>query len=116
FFDRFPPLTNPARARYALALASLQRPEARRLGLAAWRGGSMSEGSEAALFALYGPGFPAADHDARMNALLWDGAADAAARQMTYVSPAARPGFMARLGVIQGSSRGNPGPPGPRDA
>jgi soluble lytic murein transglycosylase len=116
YFDRFPPLTNPARARYALALASMQRPEARGLGLVAWRGGAMTDASEAALFSLYGPSFTPADHDARMNALLWAGAAEQAARQMTYTSPAARPGFMARLAMVQGSSPGMLGLPVPGDA
>ncbi|HEX8055911.1 MAG TPA: lytic transglycosylase domain-containing protein, partial [Novosphingobium sp.] len=116
YFDRFPPLTNPARARYALALASLQRGEARSVGLQAWRGGSMSDASEAALFSLLGASLTPADHDARMNALLWAGDATAAARQMTYVSPAARAGFMARLTLIQGSAPGTLGLPVPGDA
>ncbi|MBW8752550.1 MAG: lytic transglycosylase domain-containing protein [Sphingomonadales bacterium] len=116
YFDRFPPLTNPARARYALALAGLQRGEGRAVGLAAWRGGPMSDASEAALFSLLGPSLTPADHDARMNALLWAGATDAAARQMTYVSPAARPGFMARLALSQGSAPATLGLPVPGDA
>ncbi|WP_254515007.1 lytic transglycosylase domain-containing protein [Novosphingobium sp. G106] len=116
FFDRFPPLTNPARARYALALFSLQRGEARSIGLQAWRGGSMSDASEAALFSLLGSALTPADHDARMNALLWAGDATAAARQMTYVSPAARAGFMARLTLVQGSAPGTLGLPVPGDA
>jgi len=116
YFDRFPPLTNPARARYALSLAALQRGEARSMGLLAWRGGSMSDASEAALFSLLGASLTPADHDARMNALLWAGDATAAARQMTYVSPTAQPGFMARLALIQGSSPGGLGLAVPGDA
>lgn len=116
YFDRFPPLTNPARARYALALAALQRPEARSVGLAAWRGGPMSDAAEAALFMLLGATLTSDDHDARMNALLWAGAPEAAARQMTYVSSAARPGFMARLALLQGSSPASLGLPVPGDA
>lgn len=116
FFDRFPPLTNGARARYALALAALQRPEARSVALVAWRGGVMNDASEAAIFALLGQSLTQADHDARMNALLWAGDANAAARQMTYVSPAARAGFNARLALNQGSSPGQLGLPVPGDA
>jgi soluble lytic murein transglycosylase len=116
YFDRFPPLTNPARARYALALSALHRPEANSIGLAAWRGGPMSDASEAALFSLYGSTFTPADQDARMNALLWASAADQAARQMAYVTPAARPGFMARLAITQGSSPGSLGLPVPGNA
>lgn len=116
YFDRFPPLTNPARARYALALAALQRGEGRAMGLLAWRSGSMSDASEAALFSLLGASLTPADHDARMDALLWAGDATAAARQMAYVTPAARPGFMARLALIQGSSPGGLGLSVPGDA
>ncbi|MFA7601369.1 MAG: lytic transglycosylase domain-containing protein [Novosphingobium sp.] len=116
YFDRFPPLTNPARARYALALAALQRPEARGVGLAAWRGGPMSDAAEAALFQQLAARLTADDHDTRMDALLWAGAPEAAARQMTYVSPAARPGFMARLALLQGSSPASLGLPVPGDA
>jgi soluble lytic murein transglycosylase len=116
YFERFPPLTNPARARYAMALSALQRPEARGLALAAWRGGPMSEAAEATLFSILGGSLTAADHDARMDALLWAGDANAAARQMTYVTPAARPGFMARLAMAQGSSPASLGLPVPGDA
>jgi len=116
FFDRFPPLTNPARARYALALSAAHRGEARSVALDAWRGGSMSEASEAALFALLGASLTPADHDARMNALLWANDADAAARQMTYVSAAERAGFMARLAMLQGSTPASLGLPVPGDA
>jgi soluble lytic murein transglycosylase len=116
FFDRFPPLTNPARARYALALAGLQRPEARGIGLTAWRGGPMSDTSEAALFSILGASLTLGDHDARMNALLWASDANAAARQMAYATPAARPGFMARLALLQGSSTVNLGLSVPADA
>ena len=38
YFDAQPPLTNPARARYALALAAAQRPEAFEEARLAWRG------------------------------------------------------------------------------
>jgi soluble lytic murein transglycosylase len=116
FFDRFPPQTNAARARYALALSALRRPEARSVGLVAWRSGPMSDSSEAALFSLLGASLTQADHDARMNALLWAGAAEPAARQMAYVTPASKPGFMARLAMIQGSSPGQLGLPVPGDA
>jgi len=96
FFDRLPPVTNPARAQYALALAALQRPEAQSVALTAWRGGAMSDGAEAAIFAQF-------DHDARMNALLWAGATAQAERQILYVSPPARNTLMARLAALQGS-------------
>ena len=116
FFDRYPPQANPARARYALALSALQRPEAPGAALAAWRGGAMSDTAEAAIFALIGSSITPADHDARMNALLWAGASAQASRQLAYVTPYARAGFMARLSLLQGAAPGTLGLPVPGDA
>ncbi|HEY0958033.1 MAG TPA: lytic transglycosylase domain-containing protein [Novosphingobium sp.] len=116
FFDRFPPLTNPARARYALALSAMQRPQAQGTALLAWRGGEMSDASEASILSLYGRTFNPADHDARMNALLWAGNAVQGARQIAYVSPGERPAFMARLAMVQGSEPSSIGLPVPSNA
>ncbi|MEL7446233.1 MAG: lytic transglycosylase domain-containing protein, partial [Pseudomonadota bacterium] len=57
YFDAVPPLTNSGRARYALALAGAQRPEAFDMARAAWRGGSMSGPAEAYLLGLFGSRF-----------------------------------------------------------
>ncbi len=103
YFDRFAPHSNPARARYALALSTLGRPEARETARAAWRGGEMSSGAEAYLVGLHGPAFTSADHDERMHALLWQGEAEAAARQMDAVPLANRDGHMAQLALLQGN-------------
>ena len=102
FFDRFPPVSNPARAQYALALGALRRSEAAAIARDAWRGGVMSDGAEATILAQYGSNFRTDDYDARVDALLWDGATSQAMRSITYVSPAARPLFMARLALAQG--------------
>lgn len=109
FFDRFPPVTNPARAQYALALTALGRSEAAQVGRAAWRGGPMSDSAEAAIQSQFGSTFAADDHDARADALLWAGAADQAARAMANVSAAARPTLMARLALVQGSEPASQG-------
>jgi len=110
YFDRQPPLTNPARGRYALALMTYSRPEAAATARAAWRGGTMADGVEASLLARYGADFTPADNDARMNALLWDGNFDAAVRlaanPATPLSPAARGPLMARLALLQGGDAG----------
>ena len=90
FFQKFPPITNAARAQYALAMAAQRREGASDLGIAAWRGGAMSDASESALLYLYAPLLTRADHDARMDALLWDGATAQAERQIAYVSPEAK--------------------------
>lgn len=102
FFDRFPPVSNPARAQYALALAAQRRPEAAATARSAWRGGTMSDAAEAAILAQYGPSFSRDDYDARVDALLWDGATAQAARTISYASPQARPLLMARLALAQG--------------
>ncbi|XUU59924.1 lytic transglycosylase domain-containing protein [Erythrobacter sp. HA6-11] len=109
YFDRHPPLTNPAKARYALALAALQRSEAVDVARDAWRGGEMSGPSEAYLFGSYGSQFSSADHDARMDALLWQGEQEAANRQIAYVSPQKRNMFMARLTLIEGKTPSSAG-------
>jgi soluble lytic murein transglycosylase len=102
FFDRFPPITNAARGRYALALLDMRRPQVTEVGRAAWRGGPMPDTVEANLFARLAGILTPADHDSRMDALLWSDAAAQAERQILYVSPAARPVFLARLGLVNG--------------
>lgn len=104
FFDRHPPLTNPGRARYALSLAAAQRPEAFEVARAAWRGGNMSGPAEAYLQGLFGSRFSAADHAARMDALLWQNDAEAAERNMIYVAPGDRDLAMARLALVRGTT------------
>ena len=102
YFDRFAPVTNPARAQFALALAALGRTETSTIARTAWRGGAMNDAAEAALFSQLATILTLDDHDARMNALLWAGSAAQAERQILYVSPAARTAFLARLGLIGG--------------
>ena len=102
FFDKNPPLTNSGRARYALALAAFNRPEAPEMAREAWRMGSMSGTAEAYLQGLYGAQLSADDHAARMDALLWQGDEEAAVRQMINVAPATRDLYMARLSLIEG--------------
>jgi len=109
FFQRYPPLTNPARARFALAMAAQRREGAREAAIAAWRGGAMSDAAEAALSYQFSDAFTPDDHDERMDALLWDGALEQAARQIAYVSPARRAVFMERLALLQGSAPGSLG-------
>jgi soluble lytic murein transglycosylase len=111
YFEKFPPLTNQGRARLALALASLNFPGARDEAIRAWRGGAMSEVAESTLLLRYGDQFSREDHDARMDALLWDGALTAAQRQIARVSPERRNLFSERLSIAQGSPPGAMGLP-----
>src|SRR5690606_33180165 len=97
FFDRYPPLTNNGRAQQAIAMMALRPDQAEAAARAAWRGGTMGENAFATLFATYGGRFTPDDHDARMDALLWQRDATSAARQLAYVSPARAQVFAARL-------------------
>ncbi|MCT2400720.1 lytic transglycosylase domain-containing protein [Novosphingobium mangrovi (ex Huang et al. 2023)] len=109
FFDRFPPLSSEAAGRYATALAAVRRFDARDKAVAAWRGGSLAPNAEATLLSLYRDQLTPADHDARMNALLWQGETDQAERQISFVSAGKRNVFMERLALLQGSAPGSLG-------
>lgn len=101
FFDRFAPVTNFARAHYALAQLGRDPQTAAALARQAWRGGEMSEVAEATIAATFGQDFTTEDHDARMDALLWQRDAASAARQFTRTSEARRPVFEVRLVILQ---------------
>ncbi|MFM9935845.1 MAG: transglycosylase SLT domain-containing protein [Novosphingobium sp.] len=102
FFDKVPPLTNPARAQYALALKALGRPEADSAARAAWRGGPMSDAAETAILSQWGGTFTPDDEDARMDALLWAGNPSPAAREMARVTSAQKGIAAARLATLLG--------------
>ncbi len=102
YFAAFPPVTNFAKAHFALALMGTDRQRAEELAIEAWRGGEMSEVSEATIGTMFGSRLTSADHDARMDALLWQRERDAAARQIANTSTARRPVFEARLAILQG--------------
>jgi soluble lytic murein transglycosylase len=102
YFDKVPPLTNPARAQYALALKALGRPEADAQARSAWRGGPMSEAAESAILARWGVTFTPDDEDARMDALLWAGNPSPASRQIPRTSPARKGIDAARLAALLG--------------
>ena len=116
FFDRHSPLTNSGRARYALALASLDRPEALEVAREAWRSGTMSGPAELYMQGLFGSRFAPEDHDARMDALLWQGNYEAASRHVMRGSPAYRDTAQARLAPLQGSTPQQAGLRLPADA
>jgi len=103
FFDRFPPLTNPARAQYALALTALGRPEAAQVARAAWRGGTMSASAELTIMQNHGARFTTDDYDARSDALLWDGNIVETTNILARLSSPARVIAQARLALLEGS-------------
>lgn len=103
YFDANPPLTNPGRARYALALAAMQHPKALEEARRAWRGGAMSDPVELYIAGLYGAQFTPEDHAVRIDALLWQGKGDAASRQLVNLSEPDRQMAMARLSLLRGA-------------
>lgn len=104
YFDRFPPLTNPGRARYALALATLGRPQAFDTSREAWRGGPMSGQSELYIDGAYGSGFDMGDQVERMDALLWGDALDQAGRQLMRLPADQQPLYRARWQLLTGQA------------
>jgi len=102
YFDRHPPVTNQGRAAFAMALMTTRPDQAEAAARTAWRGGQMSLPAASTLLATHGGRFTAEDHDARMDALLWQRDAAAAAQQYAYVSPARSGVFAARLSILQG--------------
>ena len=101
YFDVHPPMTNTGRARYALALNSLRRPEAPEVAREAWRSGPMQETTEAYLLGLFAGRFTADDNDARMEALLCERDTDGAVRHMLMTSADKRDLFAKRLALLQ---------------
>ena len=109
FFDRYPPLSSDAAGHYAVALTNVRRSDAPARAAAAWRAGSLAPSDEMTLISFYRDRLTTADHDARMNALLWQGETAQAERQVSFVSAERRGGFMERLSLLQGSAPGSLG-------
>jgi soluble lytic murein transglycosylase len=100
FFTRFPPRTAIGNARHAVALSAIGRmAEARAAARAAWTGGPLGPQDEAQILSLFGGSLTTADHDARVDALLWAKANGAAERTLPYASPARQPVFAARIAM-----------------
>jgi peptidoglycan lytic transglycosylase len=116
FFDTHAPLTNIGRARYALDLAGAQREEALEVAREAWRGGEMSGPAEAYMVGLFGSQFTAEDHAARVDALLWQGDAEAASRNIINLEASQREMALARLSLIRGATPSEAGLTTPADA
>lgn len=98
FFRRFPPQSGAAATRYAQAvLATGQSADAATAARAAWSRGALSSEDESALLTQFGGQLTPADHDRRMDALLWQGGTSSAARVLPLTSPQMRDLFAARL-------------------
>ncbi|TDN86695.1 soluble lytic murein transglycosylase [Stakelama pacifica] len=98
FFRKFPPLSSTGRVRYAEALMATGQPQAAAdQARDAWRSGVMRQDDEARILGPFAGSLRPEDDDARMDALLWQGATTAARRQLPRISPARRAEFAARL-------------------
>jgi soluble lytic murein transglycosylase len=123
FFQRFPPLTAAGNIRDAEALsASGRHAEASEQARIAWRKGVLRPGDETKLIGGFSSAFGPADHDQRMDMLLWQNSMPAAQRQLSFTSSARRPVFEARLAfrsnaadaamkgaAVEGYGRSDPG-------
>jgi soluble lytic murein transglycosylase len=104
FFRRFPPLTGAGGVAYAKALqATGATGEASEAARNAWRRGALSPADESMLLTSFAGALRPEDHDARMDALLWQGSTGIAARQIAYTSSARRALFEARLAFRTGA-------------
>ncbi|MEY4889901.1 MAG: hypothetical protein RIQ75_1031, partial [Pseudomonadota bacterium] len=101
YFRKFPPQSPTAFLRYAEALDEQdRREEAADAARSAWTGGALSSDDESRLLARFGSVLTTAEHDRRMNKLLWTRSTAAAARQIGLTSSARRPLFDVRLSLL----------------
>lgn len=100
FFDRLPPVTNEGRAKFALALDTVgDKDRAAAQAREAWRGGALSDEDEGRVFRIARGTLTSADHDARIDRLLWSGSTRGAERWIAFTSPQRRPAFVAALAM-----------------
>nr|WP_318781273.1 lytic transglycosylase domain-containing protein [Sphingomonas aliaeris] len=100
FFRRFPPRSGAGGTAFASALAvGGYRDDANAAARKAWVSGPLAATDEAKLQADFSSAFGPLDHDARMDALLWQNSLQSAQRQIFFVSPLKRPVFEARLAL-----------------
>ncbi|MGY2736211.1 lytic transglycosylase domain-containing protein [Sphingomonas sp. UYP23] len=98
FFGRFPALTGAGKTRFAEALAATgQQSEAASAARTAWISGTLSSVDESRILTAFPGALSPADHDTRMDMLLWQGATASAQRQLMLTSPARQSVFAARL-------------------
>jgi soluble lytic murein transglycosylase len=101
YFRKFPPQSPTAFLRYAEALDEQdRREEAADAARSAWTGGVLSSDDESRLLTRFGSVLTPAEHDRRMDKLLWARSTTAAARQIGLTSAARRPLFDVRLSLL----------------
>ena len=105
FFAKDPPTTGNGFTRLADALAASGRSgEALAAARSAWGEADLSSDNEQAIWSRYGAGFTAADHDRRVDSLLFAKKPDDAARFYSYTTPARRAAFAARIAMLRESA------------
>jgi soluble lytic murein transglycosylase len=105
FFAKDPPTTGNGFAALADALAASGRAgEALAAARSAWSEADLGESAEQAIWARYGASLTAADHDRRVDALLFAKNPDDAARFYSQTSMSRRAAFAARIAMQRRSS------------
>jgi soluble lytic murein transglycosylase len=100
FFTRYPPQSPAGALRLAEAYdATAQRDLARVTARRAWTMGVLTPDDEARLLSRFGSALTPADHDQRMDRLLWARSTVAAARQISLATPVRQPLFDARVAM-----------------
>lgn len=104
FFAKEKPETGNGWARLSEADASSGRSaDALEAARNAWISSDLSADDEQVIWARYGGSFTRADHDRRIDSLLFAKKPDTAARFLSLASPERQPGFAARIAMQQGS-------------
>jgi soluble lytic murein transglycosylase len=105
FFAKDKPSTGNGWARLAEAYASSGRAgDALNAAREAWASSDLSSDDEQALWARYGGSFTRADHDRRIDALLFDKNPEGASRFVALASPERQAAFGARIAMQQDAS------------
>jgi soluble lytic murein transglycosylase len=105
FFAREKPDTGNGWARLTEAYASSGRPaDALDAARNAWAAPDLGSDDEQAIWARYGGSFTRADHDRRIDSLLFAKKPDDASRFLTLASPERQAAFTARVALQQDSS------------
>ena len=105
FFTRDKPETGTGWARLADAYAATGRmAEALDAARNGWGSPDLSASDEQAIWARYGASFTRADHDRRVDALLFAKKPDDAARFITLATPTRQAAFGARVAMLRGDA------------
>jgi soluble lytic murein transglycosylase len=105
FFAKDKPESGNGWARLTEACAASGRAaDALSAARSAWASSDLSSDDEQAIWARYGGSFTRADHDRRVDSLLFDKKPDTAARFLAMTSPERQPAFAARIALQQGAS------------